>query len=192
MGTPESRHHLVARAALFECKRLVHRLRRSMSDRRAGLCAANIAAIEDDLLLVLAEERSPLWTEESLAERGLQQGKVQNLRVAVRRLNGAVLPAAAVFSFWKQIGAPTARRGFAPGRELREGCLIPLSVEASVSYRTHFMRRRSRRAARFWSGMRIRRSFPVRRRRAVAMQRSLITISICDFAFPKWFASKRS
>jgi len=45
--------------------------------------------------------------------------------MAAARLNGAVIPADATFSFWKQIGKATARRGFAHGRLLREGCLMP-------------------------------------------------------------------
>ena len=30
-----------------------------------------------------------------------------------------------MFSFWRQLGRTTRRRGFAAGRELREGCLVP-------------------------------------------------------------------
>jgi vancomycin resistance protein YoaR len=42
-----------------------------------------------------------------------------------RAIDGVVVPAGGVFSFWAQVGRPVARRGFAPGRELREGCLVP-------------------------------------------------------------------
>ena len=75
--------------------------------------------------LVLARSETPLWSDETIAERRLQLGKVQNLRCAVRALNGLVLPAGQIFSFWRQIGRTTAERGYAPGRELREGCVIP-------------------------------------------------------------------
>jgi hypothetical protein len=75
---------------------------------------------------LLAESRSPLWDATApYAERVLQAGKVQNLRVAIRRLDGIVIPPAQVFSFWKQVGPPNRFRGFVPGRELRQGCLIP-------------------------------------------------------------------
>ena len=40
-------------------------------------------------------------------------------------LDGTQLPAGEIFSFWKQIGRVSRRRGFVPGRELREGCIIP-------------------------------------------------------------------
>ena len=50
---------------------------------------------------------------------------MQNLRVAAAALHGVMLPAGEVFSFWSHVGRTTRRRGFVPGRELREGCLIP-------------------------------------------------------------------
>lgn len=74
---------------------------------------------------LLAESRSTLWSEGNSQERRLQAGKVQNLRMALRTIHGVNLPAGEIFSFWRQVGRPTARRGFATGRELREGCLIP-------------------------------------------------------------------
>src|ERR1700733_10859207 len=48
---------------------------------------------------VVAESRTPLWVEQRLAELPLQRGKVQNLRCALRRLDGATIPAGATFSF---------------------------------------------------------------------------------------------
>jgi hypothetical protein len=73
---------------------------------------------------VIAESRSKLWAEGSAAERALQAGKVHNLRLAVRRLDGVEVPAGAVFSFWTHVGRASRRKGFARGRELREGCVI--------------------------------------------------------------------
>jgi hypothetical protein len=40
-------------------------------------------------------------------------------------LDGVVVPADAVFSFWKQIGRASRRRGFVTGRMLQQGCLVP-------------------------------------------------------------------
>ncbi len=73
----------------------------------------------------LAESRSLLYPSAAGAEFSLQAGKVQNLRLAARCLNGRVLRAGELFSFWAHVPRPTERRGFAPGRELREGCVIP-------------------------------------------------------------------
>lgn len=74
---------------------------------------------------IIAESRSPLWTSESLVERSLQLGKIQNLRLATRHLNGTLIKVGQEFSFWTQLGRATESRGYVPGRELREGCLIP-------------------------------------------------------------------
>lgn len=77
-------------------------------------------------LPVAGEWSSDLWRGgESPRERHLQLGKVQNLRVAARDLNGLEIPADAIWSFWKHLGRTTAARGYSEGRELREGCLIP-------------------------------------------------------------------
>jgi hypothetical protein len=74
---------------------------------------------------LLAEARSPLWSDERLAERAHQLGKVENLRRAARAMDGAVLPAGQTFSFWKQVGRASRRRGFVTGRMLQGGCLVP-------------------------------------------------------------------
>ena len=75
---------------------------------------------------IVAEARSALWTNVGGAKDfALTAGKVHNLRVALRGLDGIVVPAGETFSFWRQIGRPSRGRGFVEGRELREGCLIP-------------------------------------------------------------------
>jgi hypothetical protein len=75
--------------------------------------------------VIVAQSRAPLWGETRAGEQRLQQGKVENLRVAARRLDGTVLEPGAVFSFWRQMGRASARRGFVEGRMLQEGCLVP-------------------------------------------------------------------
>ena len=74
---------------------------------------------------VIAESKTLLWTETEPEERFLVAGKIQNLRLAVSEIDGVEIPAGEVFSFWKNVGRTTPRRGFVPGRELREGCIIP-------------------------------------------------------------------
>ncbi len=74
---------------------------------------------------VAGEARAPLWTQVTAAEFPLTAGKVQNLRAACRRLDGVEIPAGEIFSFWKQLGRTTRRKGFTEGRELRAGCLVP-------------------------------------------------------------------
>ena len=72
-----------------------------------------------------AEVRSPLWTSTAASEWPLVAGKVENLRRALPAFHGLFLPAGSVLSFWRQLGRPSRWRGFVPGRELREGCVVP-------------------------------------------------------------------
>lgn len=74
---------------------------------------------------VISESTSRLWPREGAPERALVLGKIQNLRRARIAFDGIELLRGQTLSFWAQVGPPTRRRGFATGRELREGCLIP-------------------------------------------------------------------
>jgi hypothetical protein len=107
-----------AKTFLLQCRRLVldnlqFRVSKfEKSDRLAGE-------------KVIAESRTPLWTETEPEERFLVAGKINNLRLAVRELDGVEVPADRVFSFWKHVGRASRFRGYVAGRELREGCIIP-------------------------------------------------------------------
>jgi hypothetical protein len=74
---------------------------------------------------VLAQYRTPLWTDGRADEFPLVAGKVQNLRVARRAFDAIEIPAGEVLSFWRQLGRPGAWRGFVLGREVRGGCVVP-------------------------------------------------------------------
>jgi len=109
---------------LFELKACLFRLRRLVQDGLAGperLAKGDPAAFGP----VIAQSRTPLWAEVPAAERTLQRGKVQNLRVAARQLDCTAMTPGAVFSFWKQLGRASTMRGFARGRMLKEGCIVP-------------------------------------------------------------------
>ncbi|QKG56386.1 VanW family protein [Hymenobacter sp. BRD128] len=76
---------------------------------------------------VLASSASDLWNPDDTPTTWLlTAGKVENLRRATRRLHGLEVPAGAVFSFWRHVGQPSRRRGYVPGREIREGCVVPI------------------------------------------------------------------
>jgi len=53
----------------------------------------------------------------------LYENKLSNLRLAGERVASIRLRAGEVFSFWRCVGPPTARRGFLAGRNLIEGKL---------------------------------------------------------------------
>ncbi len=74
---------------------------------------------------ILSSSITPLWTESEPEEQFLVAGKIENLRIAAKLLNGIEIPAGEIFSFWKNFGRVTRRRGFTVGREIREGCVIP-------------------------------------------------------------------
>jgi hypothetical protein len=79
----------------------------------------------EDFPHVLAESVSKLQTSTDPRERPLLLGKIQNLRVACRRIHRRILAPGGTFSFWRQIGPPWRLRGFYRGREVRDGCVIP-------------------------------------------------------------------
>src|SRR5579872_2808870 len=87
---------------LFRCKVVLHRAMRGARNCTAGLPRfANTA--DPDFSSVVAQSRSALWSDERVGERSFQLGKVQNLRRAAAALDGIVVPAGQVFSFWRQI-----------------------------------------------------------------------------------------
>ena len=112
-------------ALWFEFRALCLRLRRAVRDAfdRAHRRHAHSEALRD--APAIGEARSPLWPETDAPERALVLGKIQNLRIARTAFDGVVLRRGETISFWAQLGRASRRRGFAVGRELREGCLIP-------------------------------------------------------------------
>jgi len=109
--------------AVFAAKVAAFRARRALVDATSGPPRLTRAGAEG-LDAVAGESRTPLWSDDARAERAFQLGKIQNLRVACRALDGVVIPAGAVFSFWRQLGPPLASRGYVRGRMLQEGCMV--------------------------------------------------------------------
>jgi vancomycin resistance protein YoaR len=106
------------KATLLQLNRAAHNTRRNGTTRFPVNHRPSNEAI-------IAESRTPLWSDGAEAEKYLLAGKVHNLRLALRRLNGVEIPAGHVFSFWVQIGRASRWKGYVAGRELREGCIIP-------------------------------------------------------------------
>jgi hypothetical protein len=106
------------KTALLQGRRLIRDLR----DVNVSRYPISFALSEKP---VIATSRTKLWTENEPQERFLVAGKIHNLRLAVKMLDGLEIPAGAIFSFWKQIGRASRLKGFVSGRELREGCIIP-------------------------------------------------------------------
>jgi len=101
------------------------RARRFASDVRSGVSRWPLNGASSGGTLV-AEVSTPLRAGETdPGEVRLIEGKIHNLRLAIARLDGAVVPAGGTFSFWRQLGRASRRAGYVEGRELREGCIIP-------------------------------------------------------------------
>lgn len=110
--------------ALFRFKVAVFRARRTALNLATGLRPLTPAAVPEGWVL-LARARSELWTDSRSREHRHQRGKVENLRRAASLISSGLLPAGQTFSFWKQVGKATRRRGFVDGRMIQEGCLVP-------------------------------------------------------------------
>jgi len=111
-------------ALAFQIKTNLFRARRALIETGRG--PRRLAhGKPDDFPVVVAQLRSALWSDPRPGERALQWGKVQNLRAAAHLLDRTMLPAGAVFSFWRQMGPARTSRGFVTGRMLQEGCLVP-------------------------------------------------------------------
>lgn len=112
-------------AFIFRFKTLLLQLRRSFNNtfvsRVPRFAKSDVLSSQK----VLAESRTTLWTETEPEERFLVAGKIHNLRLAARALDGIEIRAGEVFSFWKHVGRASRFRGYVAGRELREGCIIP-------------------------------------------------------------------
>lgn len=110
-------------AFLFTLK--VHAFRLKRAGENGACPVARLprrAAGEADI--EIARSRTALWSDSRVAERTMQRGKVHNLRMAARALDGTSIAPGALFSFWRQVGPPTRARGYVAGRMLQEGCLV--------------------------------------------------------------------
>ena len=67
----------------------------------------------------LVEHSSPLFRK--FNKRILDEGKIANINIAIKNLDGITIPPGKVFSFWKAVGRPTQKRGFKKGLVLSGG-----------------------------------------------------------------------
>jgi hypothetical protein len=111
-------------ATVFAAKAFLLRQRRWVQDRVRPVPALEVG-FASEFPIVLASNRSRLWTETDVREERLEMGKVHNLRIVCRQLNGRVVPVGGVFSFWRHVGRPTRGQGFVEGRQIVSGCVVP-------------------------------------------------------------------
>lgn len=124
-GVVEGQHKVLSRTdlAIFAVKSNLLKVKRGLRDVLDG--AVRRLPRGEARGETAAEVATPLYTDTDPKELGLQLGKVQNLRIAARAVDGLIIRRGEIFSFWAHVGRPTRARGYVEGRELRQGCLIP-------------------------------------------------------------------
>jgi len=65
--------------------------------------------------------QTPLLRKLKQVDEQLQINKVNNLKIAIKKLNGLAIAPGQTFSYWKLIGNPTKRKGYLPGMILFNG-----------------------------------------------------------------------
>jgi len=73
----------------------------------------------------IKKHKSILLRKLGKSEMYMQHNKVENLKLVVQALNGVIIKPNEVFSYFKLLGKPTAKRGFKEGMELSHGEVKP-------------------------------------------------------------------
>ena len=101
----------------------VRRARRQAQWWRCGRSVRLRRTPADGFEYLVSDHATPLIRRLTGLDERLQINKVTNLRLAVERLDGLVLPPGGRFSFWWHVRAPSRRRGFLDGLVLDDGRL---------------------------------------------------------------------
>ena len=81
---------------------------------------------QNDLLPnVVYKHQTPLLRKLKDVDMWLQYNKINNLRIAVNKINGIVIKPGETFSYWRLIGKPTRRKGYLEGMVLFLGGYHP-------------------------------------------------------------------
>lgn len=67
------------------------------------------------------EHSVPLRRNLSDADTALQEGKIANLQIALKKISGIKLETGKIFSYWRLIGKPSAKKGYQKGMMLVNG-----------------------------------------------------------------------
>jgi vancomycin resistance protein VanW len=105
---------------LFPVAKLAHRARRRTTWLTARTAWARRRGA-DPLPVRVKRHKSLLLRQLGESEMDLQHGKVTNLKLACRRLDGVVIGPGETFSFNKLVGNCTARKGYVEGMRLSNG-----------------------------------------------------------------------
>ena len=76
---------------------------------------------EEPLQVLVFQHATPLIRSLKNVDMYLQYNKVTNLQLAAAKINGLLILPGETFSFWKRVGAPSARKGYLEGLVLERG-----------------------------------------------------------------------
>ena len=79
----------------------------------------------EKLIYICAEHATPLLRKLSNVDMWLQYNKIDNLKLAVKKLDGIIIYPGETFSYWRLIGKPTKRKGYKEGMTLYYGGFRP-------------------------------------------------------------------
>ncbi len=69
----------------------------------------------------ISEHKTPLLRKLKDVEMYLQYNKIENLKIAIQRIDGLILKKGEIFSYWRNIGEPTKKKGYKMGMVLKDG-----------------------------------------------------------------------
>lgn len=81
----------------------------------------NLGKSKSEKWFQIIEHSSPLYRKYNRKE--LDDGKVENIKLAIKSLDGVIIAPGKTFSFWRHVGRPSAKRGFKKGLVLSAGQL---------------------------------------------------------------------
>ena len=74
-----------------------------------------------DLPYLVFSHQTPLYRQLRDVDQWLQDNKVINLKIALKKINNIIIKPSETFSYWYTIGKPTKRKGYVPGMILQNG-----------------------------------------------------------------------
>lgn len=77
--------------------------------------------IESPLLFEIFVHKTILRRKLKDVDMWMQENKIENLKIAIGRLNGLAIEPGQIFSYWRQIGNPTKSKGYLEGMILHNG-----------------------------------------------------------------------
>ena len=105
---------LVRYFAWFRFRKIFAHLEKNTDDSK-------IEALKKKFSFISVGHSSILKRNLSPADTALQEGKINNVSIASKKVNGIILEPGKVFSYWKSIGNPTKSKGYKNGMMLVNG-----------------------------------------------------------------------